>query len=138
MKICCVCGGSVSSRITLKSDSRHSIKVEDPQTGRCTKNKSRSGTHLGEKASENRVVYLKKNKCSIVSLSILKEASRSAPTICKPSSKQSLPSRTSGSHTVDSDTASVGGFWDIVTNIRRSAEIIGLGQARIGNLKGRI
>jgi ATP-dependent RNA helicase DeaD len=60
--------------------------------------------------------------------------------ICKACSKQSLPSRTSGLHKVDSDAASTGRFWDIATNIKWSAAIMGsrLGQTTINNVKGSI
>jgi hypothetical protein len=134
MEINCVWGGSASSRITLREEFRHSVKVQDPETRRW-KNKRRSGTHLEEKALENRVICLKQNNRSIVSLSIPEQASLSTLKICKASSKQSLPSSTSGSHTVDSDTASMCRFWVIAKNIRRIAEIIGsqLGQATINN-----
>jgi hypothetical protein len=86
---------------------RYSLKVEDPEAGRCQRNKGRSEARVEEKGVENRVICLKHNDCSIVSRSVPEEASPSAPDICKPSSKQSLPSKRSGLHTVDTDTASM-------------------------------
>jgi hypothetical protein len=48
-----------------------------------------------------------------------------------------LPSTTSGSHTVDSDTTPMNRSWGIATNIRQSAENIvsRLGQATISKLE---
>jgi hypothetical protein len=140
MKFCCVWGGSTSSWITLRQEFKHLIQVEDSETGRCQKNECWSETRLEEKEVENRVICLEQNNCWIVSLSVPEETSWSAPNICKPSSKQSLLSKASGSHTVDSDATSVSRSWYIATNIRWNAEIIRsqLGQATINNLRGRI
>jgi hypothetical protein len=140
MKFCCVWGGSASFRMTLRQEFRHSIQVEDPETRRRQKREYHSETRLEEKEVENRVICLEQNNCWIVSLSVPEEAVRSAPNICKPSSKESLPSKMSGWHTVDSDTALMSRSWDIATNMRWSAEIIGsrLGQTTINNLRGRI
>jgi hypothetical protein len=99
------------------------IKVEDPETGRCKKNQCRSEPHLEENAAENRGICLKHNNCSIVSLGAPEEASRSDPNICKASSKQSLPSTTSDSQTIDNDAVSIGQSWDIAMNTRRGAKI---------------
>jgi hypothetical protein len=137
MKFCCVWSGSASSWITLRQECKHSIQIEDPETGRCQKTECRSKTRLEEKGIENRAICPEQNNFWTVSLSVSEEASWSAPNIYKPSSKQSLPSNRSGSHTVDSDTASIGRSWDIATTIRWSAEVIRsrLGQATINNLR---
>jgi hypothetical protein len=139
-KFCCVWGGSASSWITLRPEFRHLTQVEDPETGMCQKNECRSETCLEEKRVENRMICLEQNNCRIVSLSLPEEALRSVPNICKPSSKQSLSSKTSGSHTVHNNTASMSRSWNTATNIRWSAKIIRsrLGQATANNLRGRI
>jgi hypothetical protein len=100
-------GGSASRWITLRQECSHSIQVEDSETGRCQKNECQSETRLEEKGVENWVIYLEQNNCWIVCLSFPEEAYHIIPNICKPSSKQSLPSKTPGSHTVDRDTASM-------------------------------
>jgi hypothetical protein len=140
MKYYCVWGDSASSWITLRQELRRLIQVEDPGTGRCRKNERRSETRLEGNGVENRVICLEQNNCWIVSLSLPEEASRSAPNICKSSSEQSLPSKTSDLPTVHSATGSLSRSWDIVTNIRWRAKIIRsrLGQATINNLRGRI
>jgi hypothetical protein len=75
-----------------------------------------------------------------VSQSVPEEASGSDPNIYKAGSKQSLPSTISAAHTADTNTASTSRSWDISTNIRRSAEILGsrLGQVTINSLRGNI
>jgi hypothetical protein len=137
MKFYCVWGGSTSSWMTLRQEFRDSIQVEDPEIGRCQNNECQSETRLEENVVENRVICLEQNNCWTLSLSVPEEASRSAHNICKRTSKQSLPSKTPGSHTVDSDTALMSRSWDIATTIRWSVEInrCRLGQATINNLK---
>jgi hypothetical protein len=115
MKFCCVWAGSASSWIALRQEFSHSIQVEDPETGKCQKNEYRSETRLAEKWVENPVICLEQNNYWIVSLRVPEETSRSAPNICKPSSKQSLLATTSGSHTVASYTASMSRCWVIAT-----------------------
>jgi hypothetical protein len=138
MKFCRVWGGSISSWITSRQEFRHSIQVDGSETGRCQKNEFPSETRMEEKGVENRVICLEQDSYWIVSLRVPEEAWRNAPNICKPSLKQSLPSKTFGSHAVDSDTASMNRSWDIATNIRWSAEVIRsrLDQTTINNLKG--
>jgi hypothetical protein len=138
MQFSCVWGDSVSSWMTLGQEFRHLIQVEDPETGRCQKNECRSKTRLEGNEAENRMICLEQNNYWIVSLSVPEEASRSAHNICKRSSKQSLPSKTPGSHTVDSDTTPMSRSWDIATNIRWSAEILrsGLDQVTVNYLRG--
>jgi hypothetical protein len=140
MKFCCVWGGSASNWISLRREFSYSIQVENPATGRCEKNECWSETRLEEKGVENRVICLEQDIYWVASLSVPEEASRRAHNICKPSSKQSLPSKRFGSHTVDSDTASTSRSWDTTTNIKWSAEIMRsrLGQATINNLRGNI
>jgi hypothetical protein len=140
MKFCCAWGGSASSWITMRQEFRHSTQGGDQEKGRCQKKECRSETRLKEKWVENRVICLEQNNCWIASLSVPEEASRGAPNICKPSSKQSLPSKTSRSQTVDSETAPMSRSWDIATSIRWSAEIMRpqLGSPTISNLRGRI
>jgi hypothetical protein len=140
MKFCCAWGGSASSWITLRREFRHSIRVEDPETGRYQKKECRSETRLEEKGAGNRMICPEQSNCWIASLSVPDEASRSSPHICKPSSKQSLPSTTSGSHPIDSETALMSRSRDIAMNIRWNAEIIRsqLSQATINSLRRRI